>query len=112
MTSEPLRLVFHDDTGTNLLLTCDDGSCLVEFATPSAEKAVRVEVLIQPRDRRGLPDGPPVELHAQCVPLLKLPESRGMLGRCWLPPGLSVVSARNCFFRLTSVSSCPDRTVA
>ncbi|MFT5323446.1 MAG: hypothetical protein ACI8P0_001295 [Planctomycetaceae bacterium] len=67
MSIKQWRQDFHDDAGTNLLLTCDDGSCLVEFATSSSRPAMRVELLIQPWDRRGLPDGPPVELHAQCA---------------------------------------------
>lgn len=111
MTTDIFRQSFHDDAGTQLVLTCEDGSCLVEFATPAAtEPAVQLELLLLPRDRRGLPDGPPVELHSQCVPLLSLSERRGMLGRCWLPPGLSVEAVRNCFIRLKPVSSCTERT--
>lgn len=105
MSTETWRQVYHDDAGTKALVTCDDGSCLIEFATTSAEPAMRIEVLTQPRDRRGLPDGPPVEVHTQCVPLVSRSDDLCWLGRCWLPAGLSVRTLRNCFLRLTPMAS-------
>lgn len=101
-TTNAFRQAFHDDDGTNLLLTCDDGSCLVEFCMPNErETPVRVELLIQPRDARGLPAGPPVELYSRGVPLYDLPGGRGRLGRFWLPNDLADRVTRHCFFRLT-----------
>lgn len=113
LPSEPqvYRQVFHDKNGIRLLLTCDHGSCLVEFTTqPDFSSAAVLDLLIQPQCRLGLPDGPAVELHTACVPLMRLPDGRGLLGRSWLPSGLSVESARNCFIRLRPVSFCPETT--
>ena len=48
-----LRQVFHDDAGTDLLLTYDDGSCLIELATPASSKpAMLIHNLLPPEDMR------------------------------------------------------------
>ncbi len=106
MSSELLRETWHDSNNLNLLLTCEGDSCLAEVTMPQRRgPAIDVDVLLQPRDRRGLAVGSPIVAHSQQVHMQPLPDHRHSIGRFWLPSGLSQESARNCYFRVRPVAS-------
>ncbi len=106
MTSVLLRETWHDNNDLNLLLTCEGDSCLAEVTMPSQRgAAIDVDVLLQPRDRRGLAVGSPIVAHTQQVHMQPLPDHRHSIGRFWLPSGLSQESAKNCYFRVRPVKA-------
>ena len=100
-TSESLHEVYHGDDGIELQLDCAEGSCLAEITVPSDLPWAEVEVLLQPRDERGLPCGPPIRVDQQSLPLSPLPDGQGGLGRFWMPGGISPETAQQCHFRVS-----------
>ncbi|MFO1095903.1 MAG: hypothetical protein U0992_21745 [Planctomycetaceae bacterium] len=91
--SSILRQPFHRDDG-DLLLTCADGSCLAELTLPGSSIIAEVEVVLQPRDGRGLRAvrrSPPASSCA-CSPS---PATR-RTGRFWMPAGISAETAKQC----------------
>lgn len=112
MSTPLLRETWHDNNDLILLLTCEGDSCLAEITMPSRRgPAVDVDVLLQPRDRRGLAVGSPIVAHSQQVHMQPLPDHCHSIGRFWLPSGMSQESAQKCYFRIRHiVSSTSDLT--
>lgn len=112
MSSKLLRESWYDGRDLKLLLTCEGDSCLAEVTMPQDRgSAIDVDVLLQPRDRRGLAVGSHIVAHSQHVTMQPLPDRHRSIGRFWLPPGLSQESARNCYFRVKiSSRSGPKRS--
>jgi hypothetical protein len=91
---------YWNEQGVGLLLSCASGTCLVEVTLPDDDRTTAgVEVLLQPRDERGLPDSSPIRLGSEQVVFVRRPDGRRQ-GRFWLPPGVSPRLARDCHFRL------------
>ncbi len=97
--SKTLSQRYHGDDGAELLLTCAEGSCLAEVTLPDGPIIAQIEVVLQPRDARGLPCGPPIAAHHERLHLFPLPGGR-RLGRFWMPAGISPETARQCHFRV------------
>ena len=82
------REYFHRD-GVEAWLTCGGNSCLLEFSLPwdaesgGAPRAL-VEVLWQPRNERGLPEGAAITLLRETVDLRMTPDLKRAAGRLWL----------------------------
>ena len=95
---------WHDDEGRQLIVTCGDTGCLTEITVPGNRRSkMTAEVLIQPRNDRGLPTGPVVVLCQTDVDLVPLPGWKRLVGRFWLPQGIRWQSAVNCYFRLAGM---------
>ena len=95
---------FHGPNGEQLLLSCDETGCLVEIRIPgSVRNRLTAEILVQPKDSRGLPLGPVVELCRNDIILLPVPGRGCLVGRFWLPGAFRWPAAMNCYFRLSNI---------
>lgn len=105
-TSKLHRQHFHGERGEQLLLTCGDSGCLVEITVPGIKRSqLTAEVLVQPRDSRGLPLGPLVDVCKTDIDVLPVPGRGRLVGRFWLPMPIQWPTAMNCYFRLSSIRS-------
>lgn len=103
-TTTVWRQAFHGP-GTRVQVACDDGVCLLEVSVdqtgPNGCDAVKLEVLLQPRDGQGRPFGPVVELLRQRIALRPTPDGRRSVGCIWLPPSIQAAILRRCYLRVT-----------
>ncbi|MFN0056228.1 MAG: hypothetical protein ACKV0T_29125 [Planctomycetales bacterium] len=110
-TPPVVRERYYNAEGAELRLTCREGSGLVEVTLPGGKdkesaQSVEIEVLLQPRDRRGLATGPPLVVCRVTCALRPLPNGRRG-GRFWLPGGLSGAMARDCHYRFVQSTIVP-----
>lgn len=71
--------------------------------------AIRLEVLFQSRDGRGLPGGAPAVLYASTW-ALRPPDAHGTAtAEGWLPRALEPGLARRCYYRVTPIIMDPAR---
>lgn len=102
--SESWRQEYHGP-GTRLSVRCGRGRCLLEFAQELngglALGPANVEILLQPRDDRGLPQGSPAVLCDLEIPLHARTDGAAA-GHRWLPPSLGADLIRRCHFRLAA----------
>lgn len=103
-TSKIHRQRFHGEHREQLLLTCGDTGCLAEISVPGAKRSrLTAEVLVQPRDSRGLPLGPLVDVCKTEIDVLPVPGRGRLVGRFWLPGPIRWPMAVNCYFRLSKI---------
>ena len=84
--------------------------CLMAFdldffvvdAAANAWSAVGLEVLAQPRDAAGLPQGPPIVLDKQTIKLRRSHDRQRLLCGCRLPTSIRPQLARECYYRIVS----------
>ncbi len=65
--------------------------------------AVHLEVLLVPRDERGLATGAPTAIYASTWPLRRLEGRETAVAEGWLPRSLEPDLARRCYYRVTPV---------
>ena len=104
MDNQPWREEFHGP-GITATVRCNRGRCLLEVCLerrlhPQAVR-VQVEVLLQPRDQRGLPRSSPALICDLTFPLRLKPNGKMMAGHSWLPPELDATLVCRCHFRVT-----------
>ena len=105
MDDQPWREEYHG-SGVWITVRCGRGRCLVEVwleqrLHPRAEH-VKLDVLLQPRDQRGLPRGSPATLCDLQIPLRLRPNGESLGGHAWLPAemGSALLSGYNGGLRL------------
>ncbi|MCA9012084.1 MAG: hypothetical protein KDB01_20165 [Planctomycetaceae bacterium] len=103
-TSKIHQQHFHGEHREQLLLTCGETGCVAEITVLGIKRSrLTAEVLVQPRDSRGLPLGPVVEVCSTEIDLLPVPGRGRLVGRFWLPGPIRWPTAMNCYFRLSSI---------
>ncbi|MCA9171963.1 MAG: hypothetical protein KDB23_30055 [Planctomycetales bacterium] len=106
---------WHSEAGTVLRLTCQGGTCRLEVSggglTKEREREVvkSVEVLIQPRDERGLPRGPACSLLLARLNIRWRTDPGLWFGWIGLPERLAPSTLLECHYRLISDGSGTDR---
>ena len=101
--------------GVRATLSCRWGRCrfdVVVDAAVNAWPAVAIEVLAQPRDAAGLPQGPPIVLHKQTIKLRRSHDRQRLLGGCRLPTSIRPQLARKCYYRVRPAHSERDDLTA
>jgi len=93
--------------GVEVRLTGHDPRChlevLVDTRVHRGTDAVRLEVLFQPRDERGLPRGAPAVLYASQWTLRPLASDTGSVAEGWLPRALTTELAHRCYCRVAPI---------
>ena len=99
----PLSEIFYGP-GVRALLTSLQRRCLIQVAVDRCGDAfadeLRCQVLLQPRDRRGLPTGSLLQLADEPMRLRRGPRKDEWIGHAWLPSGIEPDLARECYYRL------------
>ena len=96
------RFRWHDEVGTDLVLTMDSSSCLIEVLVAELElQEIKLEILQQATDPLGLAIGPTVQIYQVKLNCDFLPIAKQSLARCWLPSHLVFPGIRDCYFRVS-----------
>lgn len=105
--------IWHDDHGTELSLTCDDRSCVVDLTMSEHwGDQVCVEVLQVAKDQRGLPRGSPVTLLRKLLKTSCSPHPQLRVASFALPPGWSQETALRCYFRVQPIADVERNSVS
>ena len=104
MTDPTLQETFYGP-GIDMLLACWDRCCRLEIAVDPASEPfapqMQCEILLQPRDPRGLATRSPVTVAVETL-LLKPTVGDSMWhGQFWLPRQIPPRLARSCYYRLS-----------
>ena len=92
---------WHSPDGTELSVSCSEGTCLGELILPGRGRLeIFVEILLQPCSESGQPQGSAITICRERVPVMPLAHRECRSGRFWLPEGLRGKDLNRCYFRI------------
>ena len=96
------QFIWHDDQGTVLVVSSEQGTALAEvyFSYPPASDVI-VQVIVRGRTEAGFPRGSPVLFFEERLAVV--PTGPGAAASFWLPRSVVGDHLQNCYFRIRSV---------